>query len=57
MGNLEGRKERVVPRGQAPNGRRDGWSVVLATPELEVEGPDETVSLGNSQAVLLTRRS
>jgi len=57
VGNLEGQKERVVPRGQVPNGRRDGWSVVLATPELEVEGPDEMVPLGNSQAVLLTRRS
>lgn len=57
VGNLEGRKERVVPRRQAPSERRDGWSVSLATPELEVKGPDETVSLGNSQAVLLTRRS
>ena len=57
VGTLEGREETVVPQVQAPQGRRDGWSVVLATPGLAAEGPDATISLGNSQAVLLTRGS
>ena len=55
VGNLEGRKEEVVPRQFAPDERRNGWSVALATPELEMEGPGERVVLGNSQGVLLTR--
>lgn len=57
VANLEGRPEAVVPRAQAPEGRRDGWSVALATPGLDVEGLDASISLGNSQGILLTRRS
>jgi hypothetical protein len=51
------RPETIVLRAQVPNGRRDGWAVALATPGLELDGPDETVSIGSSQAILLTRCS
>ena len=50
VANLEGRPTEVLPKEQAPSGRQNGWSVVLATP-----GRPVTVSLSNSQAVLLTR--
>jgi hypothetical protein len=55
VGNMEGREVEVVPRRHAPEGRRDGWTVPLATPGLSVGGADEALSLSNSEAVLLTR--
>ena len=55
VGNLEGRKETIVPRRQAPDGCRTGWSEMLTTPAVGAEGPDERVTLGNSEAVLFTR--
>ena len=57
VGNMEGRTVETVPLRHAPADRRDGWRVTLATPGLDVQAPDEAVSLANSEGVLLARRS
>lgn len=56
VGNLEGRPAEVVPSHCAPEGERDGWAVALRTPDLEVGDPERTVTLSNSEALLLVRR-
>jgi hypothetical protein len=55
IGTMEGAPAEVVPVEHVPVDKRDGWSIALASPGIDIDAPDETISLGNSEAILLTR--
>jgi hypothetical protein len=55
IGTMEGAATEVVPVEHVPADKRDGWSIALASPGIDIDAPDETISLGNSEAILLTR--
>lgn len=57
VANMEGAPAELNPLDlPIPNLPRDGWQVALTSPGLEPAGPDATVTLHDSQGLLLTRR-
>jgi len=57
IANMEGIPVTVVPRDlPIPGLAKDGWKLAVASPDLEVAGPDKEVTFGNSEGLLFVRQ-